>query len=77
MRRDRSKASSVLAGVLACCAVVVLSGCDELTDEFRSAAAPSLKSGTTAVLTGLVDGAFAVFEPDGDSTSDTSSGSGS
>ena len=49
---------------LACAAALLASGgCTELGDDFRSAAGPNLQSGVTQVLTGMVDGAFAVFEP--------------
>lgn len=47
----------------------LMTGCnsDEAMRAFRNAASSSLQTGVTAILTGLVDGAFAVFElgPDG------------
>ncbi|MCH7812741.1 MAG: hypothetical protein IID40_01850 [Planctomycetes bacterium] len=57
--------------MLAAVAAVACSGCTELADEFRRAAGPSLQTGLTAALTGVVDGAFAVFTPD---TEDASGG---
>ncbi len=52
--------------MLAALAVVACSGCTELGDEFRTAAGPSLQTGLTAALNGVVDGALAVFTPDAD-----------
>jgi hypothetical protein len=37
--------------------------------EFRSAAAPAIKTGVNSILDGLVDGLFAVVEPDAAETS--------
>ncbi len=60
-----------LAGLLSC------TGCTELGDEFRAAAGPRLQSGITDMLTGVVDGAFSVFEPGkGGDASDTTTGGG-
>ncbi|MCP4250564.1 MAG: hypothetical protein GY778_26270 [bacterium] len=62
--------------MLAALAAFTCSGCTELGDEFRTAAGPRLQTGITAALTGMVDGAFAVFTPGkGDDTS-SSTGSG-
>ena len=49
---------------------ILFGGCDS-AEEFRSVAGSSIQSGITSIATGLIDGAFAVFEPD--STSDNSS----
>jgi hypothetical protein len=50
--------------------VILISGCDgKLGKEFRSTAASSLESGLTTVVTGLIDGAFAVYDPGTDSSS--------
>ncbi|MHC4064581.1 MAG: hypothetical protein ACYSUI_08790 [Planctomycetota bacterium] len=43
--------------------LVASSGCTELGDEFRAAAGPKLESGVNDLLTGIVSGAFEVFEP--------------
>lgn len=59
------KALMMAAGV----SVYGLNGCSA-AEEFRSVAGDSLKSGMTTIATGLIDGIFAVFEPD--ATSDTS-----
>lgn len=42
-------------------------GVSDLSAEFRSAAGDDLQTGVTALLNGLLEGAFAVLEP-GDST---------
>ena len=39
-------------------------GCGEYADEFRAAAAPSLRTGVDALVDGFVEGVFAVIEPD-------------
>jgi len=41
-----------------------LAGCDAVNKEFRAAAGPAIESGVDAILDGLVDGFFAVFDPD-------------
>lgn len=38
-------------------------GCAE-AEEFRSIAASQVQSGLTSIVTGLIDGVFAVIEPD-------------
>ena len=45
-------------------------GCGEYADEFRAAAAPSLRTGVDAIVDGFVEGVFAVIEPDEKSESD-------
>jgi len=51
--------------------VIAQAGCEE-AEEFRAAAASSLRSGVQTIATGLIDGLFAVFEPDmTDDTTDT------
>lgn len=42
----------------------LLGGCS-LGQEFRAAAGPAFETGINAILDGLVDGVFAVIEPDG------------
>lgn len=46
-------------------------GCGAAWTEFRSVAGPAFQQGVTAIVTGLLDGAFAVANPDG---ADTTSG---
>ena len=48
-------------------------GCGEYADEFRAAAAPSLRTGVDALVDGFVEGVFAVIEPDEKSESDGNS----
>jgi hypothetical protein len=52
---------SLIAGL--CLVTSVQWGCLSGT-EFRSAAAPAIKTGVNSILDGLVDGLFAVVEPD-------------
>lgn len=40
-----------------------LAGCELVNQEFRAAAGPALESGVDAILDGLVDGFFAILEP--------------
>jgi len=61
-------------GALMLCASAT--GCTKLGEDFRTAAGPQLQAGLTAMLTGVVDGAFAVFEPGTDSTSSDSTSGG-
>jgi len=49
------------------------SGC-EINAEFRDVAVPSLQSGVSLILDGLVDGMFAVIDP-GTTTATTTGGS--
>jgi len=63
-----------LAAIVLLGAVTLLAtgGCNKLGDEFRAAAGPELQAGVTQLLNGLVDGTFAVVDPDDDE--DTSTG---
>jgi len=58
-----------LAALAAVTALTCAGGCQvsDYSAEFRAAAGDELQNGVMALLTGLVDGAFAVLEP-GDST---------
>ncbi len=48
-------------------------GCDEgLLREFRSASAGSVQSGVTSIVTGFIDGFFALYEADANANSNTS-----
>lgn len=42
-------------------AALLAAGCGK---EFREAAGPALESGVNSIAMGLIDGAFAAFEPD-------------
>ena len=68
--------STLLTWTVRGCAVLALAagGCTELGDEFRNAAGPSLQTGITQVLNGVVNGAFAVFEPGKDEDGTTGDG---
>lgn len=57
---------SLLTGL--CLLASVQWGCLSGT-EFRAAAAPAIKTGVNSILDGLVDGLFAVVEPDTAGTS--------
>ncbi len=52
-------------------------GCDGVFEEFRAAATTDLKAGVNSILDGVVDGVFAVFEPDDSDSSSSSSSSSS
>lgn len=64
-RGGRTAAAMVLAGM-----AVGTAGCELVTDEFREAAVPALETGVDSILDGLVDGFFAVADPDGTTTTD-------
>ncbi len=50
---------------LALLGLTLLAGCDsEMAKEFREVASPSLQSGISSILDGVVDGVFAVVDPD-------------
>ena len=46
------------------CTVLTQTGCLAATDEFRTVAGPALESGITSIVNGLLDGIFAIIEPD-------------
>ena len=48
-------------------------GCEAHADEFREAAAPALRTGVDSLMDGLVEGVFAVVEPESSSTDDSTS----
>jgi hypothetical protein len=52
--------------------VLPVSACNgTLGTEFRSVAGASIKQGVLSIVTGLIDGMFAVIEPDSTSTPST------
>jgi len=56
---------SVLAVSLGGASVLPISACDGmLGTEFRTAASDSIKTGVQSIVSGLIDGVFAVVEPD-------------
>ena len=53
----------VLSLVVCTCGFTVMTGC--ITGpEFRAAAGPGIESGVSAIVNGVLDGLFAVIEPD-------------
>lgn len=74
IRGFRSSAGRSAALILACAA---MTGCEPaVRDEFRAAALGSVQTGVNAILQGLVDGIFAVAEPEGDSGTGGTGGTG-
>lgn len=51
-------------------------GCEAHADEFREAAAPALRTGVDSLMDGLVEGVFAVVEPESGSADDSTSTDG-
>ena len=52
-------------GLAVCLPALLLSaGCEAITKEFRAVAGPAIETGVNSILDGLVDGFFAVFDPD-------------
>jgi len=62
VRRKRSRGCPTVATML-CLGMLIAAGC-ESSQQFREAAGPALESGVNSILDGLVDGFFAVYEPD-------------
>lgn len=61
--RTRRRCSWKLTFALLVCGLFALPGC--LTgDEFRAVAGPGVKSGVTSIVNGVLDGLFAIVEPD-------------
>ncbi len=58
-RGVRARAIAVAATGL-----IALAGCDMLNKEFRQVAGPAVQSGVTDIVNGLLDGVFAVINPD-------------
>lgn len=68
----RSGAAGAIIALLA--GLVPLAGCntEEALLAFRDASATNLKAGVSALFNGLIDGAFAVFELNSDSSGGSS-----
>jgi len=64
--RQRGNARGRLASKLGIMVLLAagLSGCDLLGKEFRQVAGPMVQSGVTDIMNGVLNGLFAVFEPD-------------
>ncbi len=70
-RLARTAAAGLTALFAAC-----LPGCDsDFAKEFRQVAGPSIESGVSSILNGVLDGLFAVADPD-DTSSDTTGDTG-
>ncbi len=67
-RRGTRRAACAFVGI-----AFLLSGCS-LGEEFRAAAGPAVETGVNAILDGLVDGLFAVIEPDNADGGDNAAG---
>ncbi|MGE3182352.1 MAG: hypothetical protein AB7N71_12035 [Phycisphaerae bacterium] len=74
-RASKRRSTAAVAWIGALCGLAGLTGCEkEVQDEFRAAAATSLQQGFNAILTGIVDGVFAVIEPETDTGTDAEAG---
>ena len=62
--RPRRIAVRWMAGVTAAGLLALATGCTLTDKEFRTIAGPQLEAGINSILDGLVDGLFAVIEPD-------------
>jgi len=70
---QRSRGLCRLGAVLALLSLVLVAGCgDELEREFRQAAIDGLETGLRGVADGLLDGLFAIADPDNGSATTTS-----
>lgn len=68
--RNGGRVHRALIVGLAFAALAVQAGCLTGT-EFRSTAIPAVQAGVSQIVDGLLDGLFAVIEPDGTSSSDS------
>ncbi|UCC28882.1 MAG: hypothetical protein JSU86_11850 [Phycisphaerales bacterium] len=62
-QHTRVRRSQALAVAIAAIALSGVTGC-VTGREFREAAGPAFQTGVTAIVNGLLDGFFAVIEPD-------------
>ena len=62
-QRTRVRRSQALAVAIASIALSGVTGC-VTGREFREAAGPAFQTGVTAIVNGLLDGLFAIIEPD-------------
>ena len=64
MRATTTRKTRRLAALFALAPLLFATGCEkEVQDEFRSAAAGALQTGFSAIFDGILDGVFAVIEP--------------
>lgn len=67
IRNRRMQRRAGLLTIVLAAGLLTMTGCEEeVRNEFRSAAATSLQSGFNSILTGIVDGVFAVLDPSDD-----------
>lgn len=70
MLRTRSLVSTILRSSALLLGGACLSGCEPaIREEFRTAAFSSVQTGVSSILQGVVDGLFAVAEPEPSGTS--------
>ena len=62
LRRVR-KATAAMTGV-SFTVFSVVSGCADVGRDFRTAAGPAIESGVRSIVDGVLDGLFAVIEPE-------------
>ena len=64
MKNGRGKRSAaVMAAMIGGLLTVTTCGCDD-AEEFRAVAGGSVEQGVNLIVDGIIDGLFAVFEPD-------------
>ena len=64
MKNGRGKRSAaVIAAMIGALLTVTTSGCDD-AEKFRAVAGDSIEQGVDLIADGIIDGIFAVFEPD-------------
>lgn len=65
MKRDGVRRALLIAAASLAALLPLQTGCDgDRGTEFRDAALDSLQDGVTAILDGIVDGIFAIAEPE-------------
>jgi hypothetical protein len=72
MRSNSSAKRFIKAALLLAASLRAVSGCTD-AEEFRAAAGDSIHTGLSAIADGLLNGIFAVVEPDATSDTDSSS----
>jgi len=73
VRSSRRFLAGALAGIAVGFPLTLSTGCVTGT-EFRAAAGPAVQQGLTLILDGVLDGLFAVVEPDATVDTDTTGG---
>lgn len=65
IRRQASRIALLWA--LGVCTVLTQTGCLAAIEEFRAVAGPAVETGVTSIVDGLLEGFFALIEPDNNS----------